>query len=303
MSIHSRIGLSLACALVMSCVSRGKYETAVSDAASARAELSAARAESNHRVAGKEAEVAQLRKHLKDALAQCGQIQGELDQAETRERACGSALDQATATEHELRKELTRLGRDADQLLQAKGMLSSSLEQARARLAELRQAQAAAETRAAMLKSLAQRLKRMVDAGELKIVLRSGRMVLVMPNDVLFDSGKAEIKPGGKEALSQVASALASFENRRFQVAGHTDNEPIRYSGFHSNWELSTERALRVVEFLLKSGMRAEALSAAGYAEFDPVASNESAEGKGQNRRIEITAQPDISEIVAVPNE
>jgi chemotaxis protein MotB len=128
-------------------------------------------------------------------------------------------------------------------------------------------------------------------------------MVLVMPNDVLFDSGKAEIKPGGKEALAQVASALASFDNRRFQVAGHTDNDPIRYSGFHSNWELSTERALHVVEFLLKSGMRAEALSAAGYAEFDPVASNESAEGKGQNRRIEITAQPDINEIVAVPGE
>ena len=102
-----------------------------------------------------------------------------------------------------------------------------------------------------MFRDLAVRLKRMIDAGDLKIALRSGRMVLVLPNDVLFDSGKTVVKPAGKETLAEVGRVLASFEGRRFQVAGHTDDEPIRFSGFASNWELSAERALRVVEFMV----------------------------------------------------
>jgi chemotaxis protein MotB len=118
---------------------------------------------------------------------------------------------------------------------------------------------------------------------------------------VLFDSGKAEIKAGGKEALGQVAAALAAFEGRRFQVAGHTDNVPIRHSGFISNWQLSADRALEVVNFMIQEGMKPEALSAAGYGEYDPVADNGSAEGKAKNRRIEITLQPNIDDFVAVP--
>src|SRR5690606_36356157 len=101
--------------------------------------------------------------------------------------------------------------------------------------------------------------------------------------------------------LSQLAAALSGTQARRFQVAGHTDDEPIRFSGYSSNWELSSARALEVVRLLVQGGMRADALSAAGYAEFDPVAGNDTAEGKARNRRIEITLQPNIDELVAVP--
>ena len=93
----------------------------------------------------------------------------------------------------------------------------------------------------------------------------------------------------------------STLNDRRFQVAGHTDDEPIRVSGYKSNWELSTARGLAVVAFLVKSGMRAETLSAAGYGEFDPVSPNDSPENKSKNRRIEITLQPNIDELVAVP--
>ena len=96
---------------------------------------------------------------------------------------------------------------------------------------------------------------------------------------------------------------LATLTGRRFQVAGHTDDQPIRYSAFASNWELSAARGVEVTRFLIASGMRADSLSAAGYGEFDPVASNESAEGQSQNRRIEITLQPNIDELVAVPRK
>jgi len=258
------------------CVSTAKYNTAVDDAAKANAALAAERA-------------------AKDRAAH------DLDGARADLVGCHKELDDATAVNQELNAELKRLGTDAEQLLAAKGALATSLDQARARLDELRKAQAAAEARSALFRELALKLKKMIDAGDLKIVLRSGRMVLVLPNDVLFDSGKAEIKPRGKETVKQIASVLATIPSRRFQVAGHTDNEPIRVSGFESNWRLSTERALEVVTFLVQSGMRPETLSAAGYGEFDPVAPNTSPDGKTKNRRIEITLQPNIDELVAVP--
>jgi chemotaxis protein MotB len=167
---------------------------------------------------------------------------------------------------------------------------------------ELRRAQAAADSRAALFREVALRLERMIDAGDLRIALRSGRMVLILPNDVLFDSGKTQIKDRGKEALAQVAAVLSTMPDRRFQVAGHTDDQPIRFSGFTSNWQLSGERALRVVEFLVKSGMQANALSTAGYGEHDPFVANDSADNRSQNRRIEITIQPNIDESVSVPD-
>ena len=106
-------------------------------------------------------------------------------------------------------------------------------------------------------------------------------MVLVLPTDVLFDSGRANVGPRGKEALSQVAAALSTLKDRRFQVAGHTDNDPIRYSGFESNWELSTARALSVMKVMTESGVKASALSAAGYGEVDPVVSNDTPTASG----------------------
>jgi chemotaxis protein MotB len=141
----------------------------------------------------------------------------------------------------------------------------------------------------------------MIDAGDLAITLRDGRMVLRLPNDVLFDSGRAELKVAGKTTLSQVASVLATIPGRHFQVAGHTDDEPIRRSPFRSNWDLSAARALEVTRFLVGEAVDPHALSAAGYGEFDPVAPNDVLAGRALNRRTEITVQPNIDEIVAVP--
>jgi len=276
------------------CVSAGKYDAVVADATKTKAALAAEQREATRLAAEK---AASERNSQDRALV----MARDRDDARATAFGCQKDLDDATAVNQQLHTELARLGKDADQLLAAKGALASSLDQARARLEELRKAQAAAEARSALFRDLALKLKHMVDAGDLQITLRSGRMVLVLPNDVLFDSGRASLKPTGKETLGQLANALATIQSRRFQVSGHTDNEPIRYSGFASNWQLSSERALAVVGLLIQGGMRADTLSAAGYAEFDPVAANDTPEGKGKNRRIEITLQPNIDELVAVP--
>jgi chemotaxis protein MotB len=155
----------------------------------------------------------------------------------------------------------------------------------------------------ALYKSLAMRLKSIVDTGDLSIVVRGGRMVLRLPNDVLFDSGSVELKPAGKKALAYIASALSTVTGRTFQVAGHTDSQTIQNARFASNWDLSTARAVEVVRFLVADGgLKPTLLSAAGYGEFDPVAPNGTAVDRARNRRIEITLQPNIKEVVPVPD-
>ena len=168
-------------------------------------------------------------------------------------------------------------------------------------LAELQKAHEAAEARAKLFQSLAEKLKSMVDAGELKVVVRDGRMVLQLPNDILFDSGKAKLKPSGEKALKKLGAVLAGIKDRHFQVAGHTDNEPIVKAAYTSNWELSAARAIAVVDLLVANGVKPAALSAAGYGEFDPIAPNKTPAGKAKNRRTEITLQPNIDELVALP--
>ena len=135
------------------------------------------------------------------------------------------------------------------------------------------------------------------DNGQLKVTIRNGRMLIVLPNDVLFDSGKTDLKPAGKAALTQVAQALATIGDRRFLVAGHTDNAPIKTARFPSNWELSTARAVEVARLLIAGGIKPQVLGAAGYAEFDPVASNDDPVTKAQNRRIEIILEPNLSDL------
>jgi chemotaxis protein MotB len=287
--------LVLVAMLAVGCVSQGKYDAALAGAARERSEHAAESARVQQRLAATRAELEHWKQQLAETEARC-------KQTEDQGAACAASLDEATAMNAGLRGELERLGKDVNQLLTARGTLASALEQARARLEELRRAEAASKERAALFREVALKLKRMIDAGELQVLLRSGRMVLVLPNDVLFDSGKAEVKPRGKQSLAAVATVLVSLEGRKFQVAGHTDDQPIRFSGFASNWELSTERGLRVVEFLLKSGMKPETLSAAGYGEFDPVVPNDSADNRTKNRRIEITLVPRIDELVSVPD-
>ncbi len=164
-------------------------------------------------------------------------------------------------------------------------------------LAELRRQKQAAEARAKLFDDLVAKLRKMTDAGKMSVAIRRGQIVLALDTDVLFDPGKPELKKEGQAEIAEVAKVLATLQGRRFQVAGHTDNAPIRTSQFPSNWELSTARALTVTKLLAKEGVPNEQLSAAGYAEFDPAESNATPQGKAKNRRIEIVLVPNVEEL------
>jgi chemotaxis protein MotB len=196
-----------------------------------------------------------------------------------------------------LTKKLEALGQDVSRLETERGNLGGELETAKKRMEDLRKAQAQAEARAAQFRKLVSQFKQLTDAGKLQVELRENRMIVRLGDQILFDPGKTELKKEGEEALRQVTDVLKEIANRNFQVAGHTDNAPIKSKRFRSNWDLSTARAVEVVNFMIASGMEPKRLSAAGYADQSPVASNDSPENKAKNRRIEITLVPNLDDL------
>jgi len=120
--------------------------------------------------------------------------------------------------------------------------------------------------------------------------LRTDRrgVIIDISDNVLFDTGKADLKPESKELLDKLTELINSFDNNII-VEGHTDNVPIRNSQFSSNWELSVHRATTVVHYFIEEkNISPERLSAAGYGEYRPIAPNDTAEHRALNRRVNI---------------
>jgi chemotaxis protein MotB len=135
-------------------------------------------------------------------------------------------------------------------------------------------------------------LNQEVQKGQLQVRRYKDMLTVDVAEQLFFDSGKAALKETGKEVLKKVADAMKSYDDKAIRVVGHTDNVPITgglQKVFPSNWELSAARATTVVRFLQETGIEPERLIATGRAEYAPVASNDTPEGRQKNRRIEIT--------------
>jgi chemotaxis protein MotB len=269
------------------CVTTGTFDKKVAELQQVTADHDKAAAEREQAL---KARIADLEKKKADLDAQLKAAQAERDGLQ-------KSLDDTTALAGELKGRLEKLGQNVEKLTSEKGLLARTLDDAKVRLEELRRQKLAAEARAATFRNLMEKLRSMIDAGQLKVVIRDGRMLIALDSDVLFDSGKTNLKPAGQAALAKLAPVLAGITDRKYQVAGHTDNVPIRTARFPSNWELSTARAVEVVNFLIANGMKPLQLSAAGFGEFDPVAANDTPDHRAQNRRIEIVLQPNLSDL------
>lgn len=150
-------------------------------------------------------------------------------------------------------------------------------------------------TRARML--LEERLSGEIGDKQVRLTMMDKGLVITFVADVLFDSGKAKIKPAVYPTLDKVARVLQeNVPELNIGIEGHTDNQPIRFSGWKSNWELSTARALSVLHYLVgEQGISPERVSAIGYGEYHPVASNDTREGRQLNRRVEVVILPKLS--------
>ena len=143
---------------------------------------------------------------------------------------------------------------------------------------------------------LTKKLEKEIQEGQVKITEMKNRLTMTMVDKILFPSGSADISKAGKKVLDKVISILKDVKDKRIQIEGHTDNVPIVSAlakRFPTNWELSTARATQVVRYLQEQGkIDAAKLSATGYGENLPIASNDTEAGRQKNRRIEIVLLP-----------
>ena len=212
----------------------------------------------------------------------------------------GKRIEQLTADRAELERLLAarsgELGRSIAELRQR----LSAIESENIRLAqELSDAQKAREEKVREVSStyeqLVDKMKSEIAKGQVTISELQGRLTVNMVDAILFDSGRAEVKPEGLVVLGKVIEILKSVNDKAIRIEGHTDAIPISGSlaqRYPTNWELSAARAINVARYLQKQAINPGQLSAAGFGEFKPVADNATVEGRAKNRRIEIVLVP-----------
>ena len=197
-------------------------------------------------------------------------------------------LTEAEASRRALEERVKALEGDKATLSQSMTQLSENLEDAQAELARVK----------ATYDSLEEKMHAEIKKGEIKLTQSEGRIQVDLVDKVLFDSGQADLSPRGQEVLSRVAAVLKDVDDKTINVSGHTDDSPITdklVTKYPTNWELSVARAVNVVRYLNEQGkVPAKRLTASGYGQYHPVASNANATGRAKNRRIEILLAPEI---------
>jgi chemotaxis protein MotB len=236
------------------------------------------------------------------------QLKADLDAANKRHADDDQKYADAQKEIDDLTAKLKGLGVDLSKSEEEKSKLRQAMSEYEARLKQL-------DDMKARFRDLKARLDKLTSVG-LKVVVRNNRMVIQLPGDILFDSGKDSLKPDGKKVLKQVADVIngdSTLSTRSFQIAGHTDKDP--YGGqYFDNWGLSAMRARQVLTFLITpdkgvdakgiptgGGMDPTHLAAAGYGQFDPVAGSveqQTKEEEAKNRRVELVLQPNVEEML-----
>ncbi|MBN2194076.1 MAG: flagellar motor protein MotB [Polyangiaceae bacterium] len=226
-------------------------------------------------------------------------LRDELRQQVAAKEKCDADLAAALREVESLNAALTERGLTVDNLSNDLGRQRKALEEYQLRVDQLD------EIRKRFV-ALKEKLESLTRFG-LKVSVRDNRMVIQLPGDVLFASGRADLKKDGEEVLRQVAEVIradADLSNREFQVAGHTDSHPLRGGPYLDNWGLSAMRARSVVLFLTRPveekgfGLDARNWSAAGYGDTDPVVANDTDEHRQQNRRVELVVLPNVGEML-----
>lgn len=283
--------------ILSGCVSTGTHEAALKESQERleRAEtLSAELEDARQTNAGLKAEVEALTSRL-DALKAAmnedlSAMNAHLDRAEAENQDLRTRVEEKDAAISTLRTELMNIRQEND-------FLTREVERLRAKAGEL-SAEKEAEVKGLRetYDKLVKEMEGEIEKGEIKITSALDKLSVNFVEKILFDSGRAEIKPRGLEILKRVGDILKEATDKQIRVEGHTDNVPIGpkiKDRFPTNWELSAARATNVVRYLQeKVGLDPALLSVAGYSQYRPVADNDTYEGRAENRRIEIVLLP-----------
>ena len=203
-------------------------------------------------------------------------------------------LAQLEAKEQALQNENARLEK-----------LKKELEARSIRVAELESVIAAKDAAMNQLKDAISRALTDFEGKGLTVEQRDGKVYVSMENKLLFQSGSWAVGTNGREAVRQLGTVLADNPDIAILIEGHTDNVPYKGNAqLSGNWDLSTKRATAIVNILRENpSINPENLTAAGRGEYAPIASNDNAEGKAKNRRIEVILTPKLDEISQLLNE
>jgi len=140
---------------------------------------------------------------------------------------------------------------------------------------------------------LEKQLTEEIKKGEIRLKKYHDRIIINIDDRISFDSGQSELKKNFLPTLEKISKILAQYPEYYIIIEGHTDDVPIKTARFRNNWQLSTERALAVLDYLLKNTeLDPRRFSAAGYGEYRPVVSNDTKENRALNRRVDIVVIP-----------
>lgn len=298
--------LSLCSLLAVGCVSTATHQKTIDEAAALSSNLSTLTADHQKLqnkesacvkdLADSERQQMETQKQLEEKQLALERAQADIVRIEKvlsdRNQEAGKTMTQMRQETDRLTVELQKVKEERDQLVAERNRLAQEKEH---REKELRAAQ---DTYGELIDKMRSEISR----GEVTISELQGKLTVNLVEKILFDSGSAEIKSGGKEVLSKVGTILNEVKDKEIRVEGYSDNLPISprlQSIYPSNWELSSARAISVVQFLRNTlNVPGERLSASGFAEFRPIADNSTPEGRAQNRRIQIILAPLEAEVV-----
>jgi chemotaxis protein MotB len=234
----------------------------------------------------------------------CGHSEDEWQAQLKMNAELASKYDAEKAKVHDLEAKLKSMGVELDSKATALSQANATLEEKEKALAEYKARAHQLEQIKARFDLLKHKLDELTRIG-LAVVIRHNRMVISLPGDVLFDTGKDTLKKEGEDVLGKVAAVIRNdpaLVARDYQVAGHTDNQPLTGGQFHDNWGLSLMRARSVLVFLVgtKGILPRQHWSAAGFGDTDPIANNGTKEGQQKNRRCDIVVVPSVDEMLDI---
>ena len=299
--------------LLTSCVSSKVHkdlESRYADLEQQNSQLSSDLREVRESNARNEEELQELQEEYKQAVAERDRLQQEYSATKANYEKLQESYDALEANSSSALAENSRRNRELLAELEVKekalaeeqtrlDKLQKDLEARSQRVDELEAVIATKDAKMNALKnSLSEALTNFEGRG-LTVEQRDGKVYVSMENKLLFSSGSWAVGPEGRRAVQQLGEVLAENPDIAVLIEGHTDDVPYGGSGaLKDNWDLSTKRATSIVQILREnSDIDPQNLTAAGRGEYAPIATNETAEGKARNRRIEVILTPKLDEV------
>jgi chemotaxis protein MotB len=240
-----------------------------------------------------------LRKRISEITAESQGLRKRISEIEEKFSGLQTEKERLTAERNDLEARFNTFKEDTNRTIEEQRNRNSELEGDKQMLDESiallkKSKEAEVTTVNKTYEKLLAEMEGEIEQGQIAITELQGKLTVDVLDKILFDSGQAEVKPEGLAVLKRVVEILMTVTDRMIRIEGHTDNIPVMRvrERYPTNWELSAARALNVTRYLEKEGIDPSILSAAAFGEYQPVAENDTPEGRAKNRRIAIILLP-----------